>query len=318
MFSTEINCSANNMRCKYGVIDIGSNSVRLMLSDGERTLNKENEVTALAQGQGEDSMLKKEAIERTALAVFNFYRSARRFGAEEIYAFATASARKAKNKKQLTDRIEELTGLRVQIIGGEEEAFLGATGALGGEKNGAVIDVGGASTELTVRINNEIVYSKSVDIGAVFLTELFGQDRSRVKEFVDKKLTAFNDAPKILGCVFGIGGTATSVAAILQRLEPYDATKTHGFVFETERLERLVCELYDMSVEDRAKLKGLQKKRAEIIANGAEILLSVLKKIQSDSMKVSESDNLEGYLIEKLKGDKPSGDINEQKMEYNQ
>lgn len=286
----------------FGVIDIGSNSVRLMLSNGNKTLFKSNEITRLAQGQGEDLMLTNEAIERTALAVFNFNRLALEKGASTIYAFATASARKATNKQVLLDRIKELCGLSVEIISGEQEAYLGALGALNGE-DGVVIDVGGASTEITVNKNGKTVYSKSINVGSVFLTELFGQDSKRVDEYLKSALTEYGAINYKNLPVYGIGGTATTVSAVIQELEPYDATKTHGHYVDLTTLKILKDKLYSLSEDEREKLKGLQPKRAKVIANGVSILAGVLKYANLNGFTTSENDNLEGYLIEKLNGD---------------
>ncbi|MBQ9104154.1 MAG: rod shape-determining protein [Clostridia bacterium] len=285
----------------FGVIDIGSNSVRLMLSNGSKTLFKSNEITRLAQGQGEDLMLTNEAIERTALAVFNFNRLAIEKGASTIYAFATASARKAPNKQALLDRINELCGVSVEIISGEQEAYLGALGALNG-KDGVVIDVGGASTEITVNKNGKTIYSKSINVGSVFLTELFGQDSKRVDEYLKSALTEYGTINCENLSVYSIGGTATTVSAVIQELEPYDPTKTHGHYVDLISLKALKDKLYSLSEVEREKLKGLQPKRAKVIANGVAILVSVLEYANFNGFTTSENDNLEGYLIEKLKG----------------
>lgn len=284
----------------YGVIDIGSNSVRLMLSNGTATIFKDNEVTGLAKGQGTDLMLNYQAIERTALAVFNFYNLAISKGATEIYAFATASARKAKNKHELVDRIKSLCGLTIEIISGETEAMLGALGALNGG-DGAVIDVGGASTEITVVEKGKTIYSKSVNVGAVFLTEMFEQNEESVRKYLETAVKEFGNIPKIVGTAYGIGGTATSVSAMLQELSPYDPNKTHGHKVDFESISLLTKKLYSLSVSERKTLKGLQPKRARVIANGTAILLAVLKYAKINHFITSENDNLEGYLINKLK-----------------
>ncbi len=106
----------------YAVIDVGSNSVRLMLSDGVSTLSKECTITKLAEGQGEDSMLCAQAIERTALAVSFYYNRAVSLGATKVFAFGTAALRKACNKAVFLDAVYNLCGLKVCVVSGEDEA----------------------------------------------------------------------------------------------------------------------------------------------------------------------------------------------------
>lgn len=282
---------------KYGVIDIGSNSVRLMISDGVRTLNKTVKTTQLAKGLTNNT-LQEQAVLRTAQAVSFFYNQAKEQQVDEIYAFATAAVRKATNKQLFIDKVKDLCGLEVEVISGETEAELGCLGALGG-LDGGVIDVGGASTEISVYNNKQKIYGKSIYLGAVNATDISGQDKVVATSYILEKLKEFNKIPK--SKFYAIGGTATSLAALIQELEPYDPLKTDGFIIDVTVLEEIVDKLFSLSVEKRKQLKGLQPARAEVIANGALIVLEIMKNIGLTSLIVSEKDNLEGYLINKRK-----------------
>ena len=134
---------------KYGVIDIGSNSVRLMLADENKTLYKSVKTTRLAEGMGEELSLKAGPIERTAHAVSFFKEQALSDGANKVFAFATASVRQACNSNEFLIAVKNACGINVEVVSGQMEATLGAKGALNG-KDGAIIDVGGASTEISV------------------------------------------------------------------------------------------------------------------------------------------------------------------------
>lgn len=282
---------------KYGVIDIGSNSVRLMISDGVRTLNKTVKTTQLAKGLTNNT-LQEQAVLRTAQAVSFFYNQAKEQQVDKIYAFATAAVRKATNKQLFIDKVKDLCGLDVEVISGETEAELGCLGALGG-LDGGVIDVGGASTEISVYNNKQKIYGKSIYLGAVNATDISGQDKVVATSYILEKLKEFNKIPK--SKFYAIGGTATSLAALIQELEPYDPLKTDGFIIDVTVLEEIVDKLFSLSVEKRKQLKGLQPSRAEVIANGALIVLEIMKNIGLTSLIVSEKDNLEGYLINKRK-----------------
>lgn len=282
---------------KYGVIDVGSNSVRLMISDGVNSLTKTVKTTQLAKGLVND-LLDEQAVLRTAQAVSFFYNQAKEQQVDEIYAFATAAVRKANNKQLFIDAVKALCGLEVEVVSGETEAELGCLGALAGS-DGGVIDVGGASTEISVYDKGKKAYGKSIYLGAVNTTDLCGQDKTNSTKLVLEKLKEFNIVPKAK--FYAIGGTATSLAAIMQQLEPYDPLKTDGYVIELGQLQQTVDKLFSLSVEDRKLLKGLQPARAEVIANGALIVLEIMKNIGISSLIVSEKDNLEGYLINKRK-----------------
>lgn len=276
----------------YGVIDIGSNSVRLLLSDGVKKIYKKTKITALARGMGSAHLILSEAAERTIAAVVGFVDEVRNVGVDEIFVFATAAVRNAANAQEFTSRIEMSTGVKVDVVSGDKEGYLGALGATGG--NGGVIDSGGASTEIAVMKNDVSVYSLSVDVGCVNLTDLCAQNRHFAEKVVSEKVALY-------GCVpcdkfYAIGGTATTLAAIDLQLDVYDPTRVHGYFLSGRRLSELKEKLYSLSVEEREELRGLQRQRARVIASGAAVLSGIVDYLGIDGVTVSENDNLEGYL----------------------
>ncbi|MBE7083596.1 MAG: hypothetical protein E7373_03220 [Clostridiales bacterium] len=280
----------------YGVIDVGSNSVRLMISNGLETISKKVKTTRLAEGMS-NGYLTANAINKTATAVCEFVSMAKEQAVDEIYIFATAAVRVAVNSKEFLDKVYSLCKMRVDVVSGELEAQLGLLGALSG-KDGGIVDVGGASSEVAVIKSGKNVYSKSIKLGAVSLKDTCGQDYLSSKKFVIDKISEYG---KVLPSDFyAIGGTATSIASIFLECEPYDPKKINGFKISAKDLSSLTLKLYKMSVQERQKLKGLQPERAEVIAGGALILLEIMNKIGVDYVTVSESDNLEGYLAKKM------------------
>ena len=275
------------------VMDIGSNSVRLLVHDGERVMEKKVITTRLAEGMSNNFELTTEAMQRTVAALSFFCESAKSLRADKIFAFATAAVRKASNRSVFLQLVEEVCGVDVEVVSGETEARLGYVGALGG-RDGGLVDVGGASTEVTIIEGGKTVFAKSVDVGAVVVKDVCGQNETAVVEFVDKKTSEFGFVPLTEFCA--IGGTATSVAAMLQELNEYSSIKVDGFVVEKDALMSLKNKLFSMSVDERKLLKGLQPQRAEIIAGGVSILLSVMEKIGLDKITVSDRDNIEGFL----------------------
>ncbi len=286
---------ANNTM-KYAVIDIGSNSVRLMMSDGQTTQYKQVKTTRLAENMGTDKILQVGPIERTVSAVSFFAQKAKSENADKIFIFATAAVRQAKNKQDITDKIEQFTGIKVDVIDGSLEARLGAQGALSGS-DGGIIDVGGASSEVLVIKNGEIIYSKSINIGAVKVLNECGQDAKKILKYVSNSIKEFGDIP----CAefYGIGGTATSLASISLELAVYDPKLVQGYSMNLGQIKALRDKLLAMTVEQKRGLIGLQPDRAEVIAGGVAIIYEILRVANTERLVISESDNLEGYLAYK-------------------
>ena len=279
---------------KYGVIDIGSNSVRLMISENGQTIKKHVKTTRLAENMEADNNLQDIPMERTACAVSFFVNMAKEQNAEKVYIFATAAVRQAKNKQVFISRIKELTGLDVDVIEGELEAKLGAFGALNGS-DGGIIDVGGASSEVLVMKEGKIIYSKSLDMGAVRLFNLFGQEKKDILQYVKNKVKDYGEIP--CTTFFGIGGTATSIASMDLELNEYDPNKVQGHILSLDKIITLRDKLLDMTLEEKRNIVGLQKERAEVIAGGVAIVCEILKIANAQKIIISENDNLEGYLM---------------------
>ncbi len=283
---------ANNIM-KYAVIDIGSNSVRLMMSDGQVTEYKQVKTTRLAENMGTDKILQVEPINRTVSAVSFFVQKAKNENADKIYIFATAAVRQAKNKQEIVDKIKISTGIDVDVIDGMLEAKLGATGALCGG-DGGIIDVGGASSEVLVIKNGEIIYSNSINIGAVKVFNECGQDKDKILSLINSAVKEFGEIP--FANFYGIGGTATSLASISLKMPVYDPKLVQGYKLNLKEILALRDMLLDMSVEQKRELVGLQPDRAEVIAGGVSIIYQILCIAGVDNLIISENDNLEGYL----------------------
>ncbi len=281
----------------YGVIDVGSNSVRLMMWQNGKTLYKKVNVTKLAEGLGKGSKLQVDAIDRTARAVSFFVNEARKEKTDEIFVFATAAVRQASNGEDFTNKVKALCNIDVDVISGELEAEIGLLGAVS-KGDGGIIDIGGASTEISVLTNGDRVFGKTLPFGCVKITEICGQNLLVADEFVRSKIVEYGLVPS--SNFYGIGGTATTIAAILLELEVYDPAKVHGYVVSKEQILSLRTMLYEKSIEERKKIKGLQPQRAEVIVSGVALLYAIMDTFNIEKITVSESDNLEGYVLKKM------------------
>ncbi len=282
---------------KFAVIDIGSNSVRLMMRANGITLYKKVCTTRLGDRLSLTGALLEDAMARTSEAVACFVAEAKADGAEQISVFATAAVRSAKNGATFAERTEALCGVKVDVISGETEARIGLLGAVG-RHAGAIVDVGGASTEISVRDEERMIYSKSVNVGTVRLFDLCGSDEGKLNDLIGQKLSEYGKIP-LSGRVYAIGGTATTLAAVSLRLEPFDASAVNGFSLTQEKLRALCDLILPLSVEERAKIRGMDRNKLDVIGGGALLLWRIAERWGVPELVVSCADNLEGYAVEK-------------------
>lgn len=278
---------------KIAVIDVGSNSVRLMMWADGKTLYKKLNTTRLGEGLNATGSLGAQAIERTARAVKSFSEEAFADGAEKVYAFATAAVRSSSNGGEFVERTREISGIEVDVISGEREAEIGFKGALGGA-DGGIIDVGGASTEITVRISGKTVFTKSVGIGTVRIHDVADRDRQTAEKFIASKIAEYGDHDFSSVNMYAIGGTASRLASVKHGLKSYDPSVSGGTCLTTEEVGKLADVLLTLPVEE-IREKTICKHSADVVGGGALLLYEIMKKFRIDSVTVSESDNLEGY-----------------------
>ena len=279
---------------KFAVIDIGSNSVRLMFVADGKVLYKSLNTTRLGEGIAQTGCLTCAAVERSALAVAEFYERALQEGAERVFAFATAAVRSAKNRELFLERVKTLCGLNVEVISGEEEAEIGILGALG-NSDGGVVDVGGASTEIVVKKQGSLIYKKSLDIGVVRLRDKCGRDKNALETMALSYAKEYGKLP--VDTLYAIGGTATTLAALKLGLQEYNSELVTGAVITMSEMELLAEKLSALSVEEIAALPCMPKGRADVLSGGAVLLSALMNELNVKKLIVSDRDNLEGYAI---------------------
>lgn len=277
------------------VIDIGSNSVRLMTDDGKAVNRKTLASTTLADGLALTGYLSDEAMDRTAAAIRTFVAEARRRGADNIYVFGTEAMRAAKNGKAFKARLEEENGLTVDVISGETEARLGLMGAAGDIAGEAtVVDIGGASVEIVRGNADRITYAKSAPLGMVRLIDLVGSEKNAIERFVERELPVFGIVSGTDDAI-AIGGTATSLASMDLRQTVYNPDEIHGHILTLASLSRLRDEIFS-TLDLISRFPTLTPNRARVIGHGAIMLLSIVEYLGLEQITVSEHDNMEGYL----------------------
>jgi len=302
---------------RYAVLDVGTNSVKFHLgeraADGTwRTIDDRAEVTRLGEGLGEAGQLQEEPMRRTADAIAAMADEARRNGAEEIAAVGTAGLRIATNAQAFVDAVRERSGVVVEVIPGEEEARLAYLAAMSGLGLGGtlerlvVFDTGGGSSQFTFGRGREVERQFSVNVGAARFTERFGLGDAVSEAALHEALDAIGAELGVLdgeappARLVGMGGANTNLAAVKHGLRKYDAEVVQGTQLERAEVDRQI-ELYrTRSADERREIVGLQPQRAEVILAGACIVRTVLEKLGTDSLTVSDRGLRHGLLVERF------------------
>ncbi|MBM7614793.1 Ppx/GppA phosphatase family protein [Alkaliphilus hydrothermalis] len=305
---------------RYATIDIGTNSMRLLLAevDGQQILHRQKHLntTRIGKSVDQDGRITSEGLQTNLKAYVDFVNQAKQWGAEDIWAIATSAVRDAENGQEFADEAHHATGVKIEIIDGKQEAILGYQGVLMGLKEPLpqvfLIDIGGGSTELIIGDDKRIIEANSYNIGAVRMTERWittdppvdNEINDLVEEITRILEEPLKSYPSNLEHIIGIGGTATTIAALHQALVPYDPDKVHGYKLGLQEIADLRGKIKLLSNAERRQLKGLEPKRADIIVAGITIMITAMELLKIPELMISEYDNLEGLLWSKVNGRK--------------
>jgi len=303
----------NSNSHRVAVIDIGSNSTRLLIADvaeGRVTeVERQSRVTRLGRGVDLSGQLSVEAIEAACGAIADYMAICREGGVESIDAIATSAVRDASNGSAFAAELRERFALSARVLDGEEEARLTYLGATCENSPGVptlVVDIGGGSTELIVGTGDEIAFHASLQAGVVRHSErhittdppsaleleaLAGDVRGLIERAIAEQPGAGAEAG------IAVAGTPTSLASIEIGLEPYDPKQVHGHTLTLGTIQRLLSRLASAPLSKRAEIAGLHPDRAPNIVAGVVILVETMRAFALDSIEVSEHDILYGSAI---------------------
>ena len=300
---------------RVGVVDIGTNSTRLLIADVDdgrvHEVVRRTEVTRLGEGVDATGRLGEEPMSRVLATLEAYHEAIREQGCDATTGVLTSAVREAENGPEFAELIRTRFDLDVRTISGEEEArltFLGATAERPDPPDGSllVIDIGGGSTEFVIGRGGEVTFNVSTQAGVVRQTErhLHGDPPTpaELRALGDEVRAIVADAVPAevratVAAAVGVAGTATSCAAIAQELDPYDPNRVEGYVLELGDLELLLARLAGMPLAERRKVVGLHPDRAPTIVAGVLILLEALRTFDLDRVEVSERDILWGAAI---------------------
>lgn len=304
------------------VIDLGSNSVRMQISQiddygGYTVLGYFREYVRLSENMGKEMTLKEEPMNRTIQALKNFKVRYTQYDHVVVKAVATAAVREAKNQAEFLKRVKDEVGLDLQVISGSTEAYLDYVGVVNTlpVRNGIIMDCGGASTELVWVQNGACKERISIPIGSVVLSQNYNlSDTISASDLYNAMNAAGQKISTVrwLGLVHNLplvalGGSNRTIAKIHRREvtdEVDELPDIHGMHLPPHYIFNLVGKLIAMNKDERMKIPGLAKNRADVIVGGLIPISLVLRNLQISEVIFSNCGLRDGILFEYLRQSK--------------
>jgi exopolyphosphatase / guanosine-5'-triphosphate,3'-diphosphate pyrophosphatase len=305
---------------RVAVVDIGTNSTRLLIADVHEDgtleeLDRRSRVTRLGDGVDATGRLGEEAVARVLATLDDYSKSIEAFDVGARPAVLTSAVRDAANGAEFVATVEERYGLEARAIPGAEEArltFLGATSDRDPADTSPVlvVDVGGGSTELIVGHGGTVDFCVSMQIGVVRQTERHLADDPPTAPQLDAlaadvaaeiERSVPEEVARSASRAIAVAGTATSCAAIDQALDPYDPSRVHGYEVPLATLKLLLARLGALDLDERRRVKGLHPDRAPTIVAGVIILIHALSAFRIDGYEASEHDILHGVALQRAR-----------------
>ncbi len=307
----------------FAAIDLGTHNCRLLIavpgSGGPRVIDGFSRIVRLGEGLGSGSCLCEEAISRTVSALRVCAGKLKRHKVLSYRAVATEACRRADNRASFFERVQNVTGLKLEVISAEEEARLTLAGCVpllqGGAKRGLLFDIGGGSTELTwVSLEEngvpKVIGMTSLPIGVVTMAEEYGQPDCTEAAFnslaakVDRLLEPFDAQYGVTervtagdALLLGTSGTVTTLGALHLDLPKYDRSLVDGMVLERGRVVDLMHRVSKLNCEERSKMPCIGPERADLMVMGCAILAAVMRRWRMPEIRIADRGVREGLLL---------------------
>lgn len=308
---------------KLAVIDIGSNSIKMILVDYRsdksfRIIDELKETARLGEGMHQNSYLKEGRIQKALQTLTLFKNLCDAVEVDQIVAVATAAVREADNQQKFLDRVYNQTGIEVRVLAGKEEAYYDYKGVANSFdlESGLVMDVGGGSVELVLMENRKVKESISLPFGALTITEKFDlyESNNSDKEIKDYLYEEFSKLEWLQNIedepLLGVGGTIRNIAKIWKRKNDYPLELLHYYIMESKNVKSVYKEVSSKNIEERKDISGLSSKRADIFIGASALVNYLMKFTGINDLVISGKGIREGlvydFLIEK---DSPVDDV---------
>ena len=298
---------------RVAVVDIGTNSTRLLIADVEGTgvyeVERRTTVTNMGRGVDHTRTICSDAVDDVCGVIADYKSRYEEMGAERVMAIATSAVRDAVNGEAFIAELRERFDLDAQMLTGEEEAQLTYRGATAHRPTAdptLVFDIGGGSTELIVGTGREVGFHTSLQAGTIRQSERHLTSdppdpheledlATDIRNLIEQAVAAQPDGAPTRA--IAVAGTPTSLAAIDQGLEPYDPGRVHGYHLGMQRIQRMLSRLSSLPLAERLRVPGLHPGRAPTIVAGTVILVQVMRAFGLQEVEVSELDILHGSAI---------------------
>ncbi|WP_278552904.1 exopolyphosphatase [Companilactobacillus farciminis] len=298
-----------DVNLKLAVIEIGSNSIRTSVYRSSKknrfkTLDRWREPVRLGKSITQSRLLTNDQIEETIDVLKKFQDRIERYQVDRISLIATAAVRMAKNQEQLIFAVLKETGLQLDIINEQEEAYYDyvAVRSTMRIKDALIVDVGGGSSEISLAKKGRLKYGLSIPIGAISISDLYlasdpikTQQLTKARQDISRRLEDLHWM-KTPATFVGLGGTLRAVTSILNR-EGKNKKNLHNSVISCEQIDALFDKLIHTSLEERSQIKELSDGRYEVILGGILIISEILKKSPSKEIRFSNFGVREGYVF---------------------
>ena len=299
---------------KFASIDIGSNTVRLLImeaddSGGFREVDSKRVICRLGEGINSEKKILPHRMDLTLDVLQGFRDQCLKHGDIPVRVVATSAVREASNRDEFVYLAKERAGLDVEVISWEEEARLTVDGVfwkLPSSGKTLIFDIGGGSTEFIFSQDKQVLASAGTSLGVVRLTEQFISQhpinageyqnlKTHIREQLDRVHFRLGDpTPEKL---IGTAGTVTTLAAMDRNLFPYDPEKIHGLVLPRDNIQRLFEDLKSKSLEQRLQIPSLEQGREDLIIAGTALVLEIMEVFHCSHLTVSEYSLREGILL---------------------
>lgn len=298
------------MTAKFAAIDVGTNSVNLLITDADgNEILREVNVERLGEGLQATGKLSSDAMARALDRITAYKRTIDSMGVSSFRVVVTAPGRLASNANDFLREVQLLVGDKALIATGEQEALYSYRGTTHGHSSTdcCLIDIGGGSTEFARRVDEELV-TFSIPLGAVTLTSKhFTTDPPRpedltnaIGEVTDHLDDLIRLRPELAGSneFAGVAGTIVTVAAVEIGLLQFDSSRLQDFVLTREAVEDVFRTLATETLSERKLNPGLPAARADVIVGGCCILVAIMRRLNLPAITISVRSLLDGVIDE--------------------
>lgn len=300
---------------RVAVIDIGSNSLRLVVFDKRSRcpvpVFNEKAQPGLGKGLERHGMLNPDGTQAAIVNIRRFVNMAEAMGVDSIVLLATAAVRDAKDGKSFAQQIEKETGRKVQIVTGEDEAKLSAMGVLAGipDADGLMGDLGGGSLELVRLEQGKIREQVTLPLGPLRLVEATNGNIDEAQRLIDRQLEKLGWLSEVKGkTLYPVGGTWRSLARIHMEQTHYPLHVIHEYRMARRQSEELANVLAHLGKKSLANIVGMSRRRMETLPYGALVLERLIKAVKPECVLYSAYGLREGYLFSTLDPGSQQGD----------